>query len=236
MESTERAVVRLTEAHTEMTEAGAVEWPPLLSWLEQSVTEMVKRGGAGSGGAGIPIDFEALKLLERIKHETKELRGSLFLYGKLPPIIRAVAELWATAKKDRKQRKVDDEQWSHIAGSIESWVEAIEGEQSQRPRKMELIVPCPRCGNRWIQEHHLVDGEEVPDPNGERKAAVVIEFGDSRAPVAECRVAGCEAIWAGWKQIRMLGVTVGAEQNLAILEAAGIHLDFGAQSEVVASE
>lgn len=39
-----RAAERLTENHTEHTEAGSAEWPPLIMWLEQSATEVVKRG------------------------------------------------------------------------------------------------------------------------------------------------------------------------------------------------
>lgn len=234
MEATSRAVVRLTEDHTEHTEAGATEWPPLLVWLERSVTEMVKRGGAGSNGAGIPIDFEALRILDGIKKDVRRIRTGLFMFGRLPELVEAVTETWATAKQDRAHHKIDDAEWEIICDTIEGWAAAIEGEQATRPRKMELIVPCPRCGHRWIQDHIEVDGEQVPDPNGERKAAVVIEFGENRAPVAECRVAGCEAIWAGWKQVGLLGRTVGAEQNLAILEAAGIKLEFDTQTEVIA--
>lgn len=227
MQNTERAVERLTQDHTEHTDAGATEWPPLITWLEQSVTEMVKRGGAGSGGAGIPIDFEALRLLDSIKKDVRRIRKGLFMFGRTPELIEAVKTTWEAAKHDREHGKIDDTEWEIINDTITGWAASIEGEQSTRPRKMELIVPCPRCGHRWIQDHIKIDGVDVPDPNGERKAAVVIEFGEGRAPVAECRVADCEAIWAGWKQVGLLGVTVGAEQNLAILEAAGIKLDFG---------
>lgn len=67
MQDTGRGVIRLTEDHAEHSEVGATEWPPLITWLKQSVTEMVKCGGAGSGIAHLQIDFEALRLLDGIK-------------------------------------------------------------------------------------------------------------------------------------------------------------------------
>lgn len=220
MESTERAVVRLTEDHTEMTEAGATEWPPLLRWLEQSVTEMVKRGGAGSSGAGIPIDFEALRVLDDVKKACGQIREAMYLPKRGHGLISDVVEAWAASKQARNRQEVDDAQWAKITDELESWVSRIEAEQNMRPRKMELTVPCPNCGNRWF--------EETPDENypedRDQKPAVVIEFGEGRAPVAECRVPACEAMWAGWKQVAMLGFTIQADMDLAVLEACGIKL------------
>lgn len=212
MESTERAIERLTESHTEWTEAGATEWPPLLVWLEQSVTSMVKRGGAGSNGAGIPIDFEALHLLDDIKKAAALIREALYLRRKTGDLIADVREAWDVTKQARARAEVDDGQWERITSELETWVTRIEAEQAQRPRKMELTVPCPRCGHRWFED------------DGERKTAIVIEYAEGRAPVAECRVPECEALWAGWRQIHQLGFTVGADMSVDVLKACGIDL------------
>lgn len=210
MQDTERAVERLTQAHTEMTEAGPTEWPPLLVWLERSVTEMVKRGGAGSNGAGIPIDFEALHLLDNIKKQIALIREAVFLPKKTGTLLEDIAGAWKIVKMSRDRNELEDSQWLMICEEFETWVQQIEAEQATRPRKMELTVACPRCDQRWV-----MDGEE-------RKAAVVIEYSDGRVPVAECRNSECGAMWAGWGQVATLGFTVGAKSDLAVLEACGI--------------
>lgn len=213
MEATARAVVRLTETHTEHTDAGPTEWPPLIVWLEQSVTEVVKRGGAGSNGAGIPIDFEALRLLDRIKRETVWIREALYMPRRVGSLLHDIAQAWARTKQLRGGGDVPDDQWERICEALEGWVSEIIAEQETRARKMELTVPCPACDTRWI-----IEGED-------RKAAVVIEFGGGRAPVAECRAEGCERMWAGWEQVHTLGITVGAEPDLAVLKACGLDTD-----------
>lgn len=204
------AVMRLTETHTVHTEAGPTEWPPLIEWLERSVTEVVKRGGAGSGGDGIPIDFEALRLLDRIKRETVWMREALYMPRKQGSLIFDMAQAWARTKQLRCSGDIPDDQWERIGDAFIGWVADILKEQEARARKMELTVACPACDTRWI-----IDGED-------RKSAVVIEFGEGRAPVAECRAEGCERIWAGWAQVHALGVTVGAVSDAAVLAACGL--------------
>lgn len=210
MENIDYAVTRLTETHTEQTEAGPTEWPPLITWLDRSVTEVVKRGGAGTGGAGIPIDFEALRLLDRIKRETAWIREALYMPRRAADLLADVREAWKRCKTLRLSGDVPDDQWESIGDAFQDWAHAIIAEQGERPRKMELTVPCPACDTRWILE------------DDERKSAVVIEFGEGRAPVAECRAEGCEKLWAGWEQVSALGLTIGAMPDLEILEACGI--------------
>ncbi|MDI6024478.1 hypothetical protein QBL02_13100 [Leucobacter sp. UT-8R-CII-1-4] len=216
MESTERAVVRLTEAHTEMTEAGAVEWPPLLSWLDNAVTEQVKRGGAGSGGTGSPIDMNALALLQRIEHGVKQMREALYL-GPQREIVTAIVDTWRNAKTYRARGELDDQQWERITEAFPAWVAEIEQEWDDRTRIMEVTVPCPSCGERWILEEDTAGGEK-------RQSAIIVEYAEGRAPTAECRAAECGGFWVGWADVARLGFTLGAEQNLEILQACGIDL------------
>lgn len=212
----ERAVERLTQEHTEHTEAGPVEWPPLLEWLEKSVTEQVKRGQAGSGGTGNLIDLEALALLQRIELGVRQMREALYL-----PTIRDTAkgliEAWKTAEKYHSKGELEDAQWERICEAIPAWVTAIEQEWNDRTRIMEITVPCPRCGTRWVLEDQ--DGEE------KRRSAVRIEYAPNRAPVAKCNAAECEAIWVGWSDMMRLGLTVDASLDLEVLAACGINLD-----------
>ena len=219
MESTERAVVRLTEAHTEMTEAGAVEWPPLLSWLDNAVTEQVKRGGAGSGGTGSPIDMNALALLQRIELGVKLMREALYL-APIRDIHRAVVDTWEMAKTYRNRGELDDVQWDRITGAFPEWVAEVEQEWDDRTRRMEVTVPCPSCGERWILDADPNDDKAPP----KRRSAITIEYAEGRAPTAECRAAECGGFWVGWAEVARLGFTLGAQQNLEILKACGIDL------------
>ena len=216
METIDYAVARLTEHHTVQTDAGPVEWPPLIMWLERSVTEVVKRGGAGSGGTGLPIDFEALRLLDRIKREAAWMREALYMPRRETDLTADIAQAWARTNELRNSGDVPDDQWERICEAFTDWVQAITAEQEARARMMELTVPCPHCGTRWILEDQ--DGEE------KRRSAVWIEFGEGRAPVAECRATDCGTMWAGWREVAKLGVTVGVEQDLAVLAACGIDM------------
>lgn len=207
---TARAVERLTEHHTEHTEAGAVEWPPLLLWLESRITEIVGRKGGASAGAGVPLNTDALELLQYIDRRLRMMREALFLPAQGGRIKDTVI-VWEAAVAERNGNRMDDEQWGRITEELEGWVMRIEAEDD-RPRRLEMTVPCPRCDTRWV----LVEGERV--------SAVTVEFAEGRAPVAECRAGECGAMWAGWSDVAKLGYIVGAEQNAAVLAACGIDI------------
>lgn len=209
-ESTERAVLRLTEPHTEMTEAGPVEWPALIDWLDDSIREVVGRGGGGSGGAGLPFNTEALALLNHIDGRLRLILGGL---GEQRTGDRKfdVTHAWTAAKTHRAQGMVDDVQWENICDEFPDWVHRIEAEDD-RPRKIELTVACPRCEKRWVLD------------DGNRVAAVRIELRAGGAPIAECREEECRALWVGWDALTELGFVVGANMDLEVLAACGIDL------------
>lgn len=209
MQATDRAVERLTTAHTEHTEAGPVEWPPLLVWLQTRVTEIVGRKGGSSAGAGVPLNTEALEVLNHIERRYRLMCEAAFT-APATDLVTGVARVWQILRDDRAGGRIDDSEWERIEAEFPDWVNRIEAEDD-RPRKMELTVPCPRCEKRWVL-----------DDQGQRVAAVIVEFAAGRAPVAECRVEECGAMWAGWADIARLGFTVGAEQNAEILSACGI--------------
>lgn len=219
MDRTDRAVVRLTEPHTEMTEAGPVEWPPLLSWLSRSVTEIVGRTGEGSGGGGAPFNEEAAALLDRIASRLDLLEDAMGIVGsRRRSLIERVRVAWKRAQEERSGGRIADGPWGRICDEFPGWVARIE-EQDDRPRKIELTVACPECGRRWVLQ------------DGERRAAVRIELASGSGPIAECRNSECGAAWAGWQRMRVLGTAIGARADLAILAACGIESVWSLQSE-----
>lgn len=168
-----------------------------------------------------PINEGALHILRRIEQGTMKLRGWLYLPTRQRGAKLDLAEAWEVAHEYRTRGELDDEAWEKIIDRVETWVSDVEAEWEDRARRIELVAPCPQCGERWILDPAKVRGEEP-----KRRSAVVIEYAADRVPVAECRVAGCEAMWVGWKQLAQLGFALNVEQDLAVLEACGISLSF----------
>jgi len=208
MNVTEYAVHRLTEPHTIQVEGHTTEWVPLLLWLRQRITEMTKRSW-GAGGQGTPINDDAYELEVSISKRLAWLRGIVGMTT-AGEICSDTSEVWSKLKAERQGGRLDDQTWDEVCAEFPKWVALIEGEQDKN-RKMELVVPCPRCEQRW-----------TVDETGSRVSAVVVEFGEGVTPIAECRTRDCGAIWLGWSDIASLGFTVGANSDIAVLEACGI--------------
>lgn len=219
--ATDRAVERLTQPHSDTHAGHVTEWPPLIDWIERAITEQVKRGGASSGDGDAGIDEGALRIFNRIKYGVASIAKRLYLPkdGAHPRV--ALPGVWEAAHSYRVNGELDDELWEHVTEQIESWVADIEAEWEDRPSRMELTVPCPDCGHRWIVER--ADPND-PGAQDKRRPAVIVEYASGRAPVAECRVLDCGGHWVGWEQVAALGSDLGAAQNLEVLEACGISL------------
>lgn len=187
------AVFRLTQQHTVATEAGDVDWEPLLDWLKSSVTEIVGRRGGGSG-SGIPLNTEALKLLEHIRFRLKIMRKDLYVTS-AGDLINDVQLVWKRAQEFFQRGELTDEQIDGFGAEFQDWVARIEAEEN-RPYRMEITVSCLECSERWV----LVQNERV--------SAVVVEVREGLAPVAECRA--CGKIWVGWESLSRVGSEMGA--------------------------
>ncbi|KIP53665.1 hypothetical protein [Leucobacter komagatae] len=194
MTDTARAVERLTQTHVEVVDEHASTWPPLLTWLDDAVRDKIRRRDGSSGDTGVSIDFGMLGIQDRIKRECAKLRQALYLPAPRD-LLHAVSDLWAQADAARRKNELTDEAREHISDSIIAWEQTIDAERGATPRKLELTVPCPQCGNRWIleadkEQHARIDvAHPERDPEGIRKPAVVIEFSEGRAPGR--RVQGC---------------------------------------------
>ena len=208
MNVTEYAVHRLTEPHTIQVEGHTTEWVPLLCWLETRVTELVGRKGGAGASAGLPLNADAMILLDYVDERLKLMRET----HNLPSSgdrRKDVVSVWDHAKTERAGGRLDDEAWDAVCGEFQEWVARIEAEDN-RPRKKELTVPCPRCEKRWVVN------------DGERVSAVVIVYWHGSAPIAKCQNEECSAIWVGLADVARLGFTVGAASDYALLEACGI--------------
>lgn len=221
--STDRAVERLTKPHTISTDGHPTDWPALIDWIAEAITEQVNRGGTGDGDGRSPINEGALTILRRIERGTIHLRSALYLEPRKLGAKRDLAAAWETAHEYRERGELDDAAWEKITDQIAAWVSDIEAEWDDRARHMELATPCPSCGQRWILDPANPYDKTAVD---KRRSAVIIEYAEGRTPVAQCRVEGCEGIWVGWHELATLGFALDASQDLAVLSACGIKLDF----------
>lgn len=184
MEATERAVVRLTQDHTEWEDGKPVERSPLLVELAESATAQDGRG-SGSGGAGIPINLGVIAIQDHIKRRLSRLRN----YLALPPtkdVLAGTVEAWAYAKDERAGQRITDEAWLKIEAEFPEWVQRITEEVSP-PTTTEILTACTSCGETkaWVR--------------GDMVSAVVVKWYPEeldRAPIAKCRF--CEFEGVGW--------------------------------------
>ena len=184
MEATARAVVRLTEHHTEYEAGQPVERAPLLIELAESATAQDKRG-SGSGGAGIPINLGVLALQDFIRGRLSRLRNYLNLPA-TKEVLNGTREAWAYAQDERAGARINDEAWLKIEAEFPDWVHRITEEVSP-PTTTEILAPCTSCGETkaWVR--------------GDMVSAVVVKWYPEeldRAPIAKCRF--CEFEGVGW--------------------------------------
>ncbi len=184
MEATARAVVRLTEHHTEYENGTAVERAPLLVELADSATAQDARG-SGGGGAGIPLNLGVLALQDFIRARLSRLRNYLNLPA-TKDVLAGTREAWAYAKGERAGDRINDEAWLRIEGEFPDWVHRITEEVSP-PTTTEILAKCTSCGEdkAWVR--------------GDRVSAVIVKWYPEeldRAPIAKCRFCEFEAV--GW--------------------------------------
>lgn len=205
MQDTDRAVVRLTKAHTMQLEGTEYECEALLKQLRDAMTSSLGVGSGGGSGDGGLINVAAFTLWENIDGVARAwLREwGRDHQGELADVIRRLHVAIQTAHVNET---IDTDMRERLDAMFGQWVTMIE-DLFDPPRQKELTEPCPRCGERYDE-----DGDT-------RRAAVVIPIKKGRALVAECRC--CGALW------------VNETQLLELADGMGIEVDFTALRELV---
>lgn len=213
METTERAVVRLTEEHTEVVDGAVGVAEPLLEQLREARYPNLGKT-KGGGGNGDVIDFQAVAIYENIDGIVRSWLEHYRQHstGELIPLVKRLHEI---LKAEHAGGRLDDPErmlsmFTKLATRIDDFFDP--------PREFELTAPCPECGSGRVPEG---DEPESGRPDDRPlKWAVRVPVRAGYAVVAECHE--CGRMWAGRDDLTELAECMGLEVDwVALREASG---------------
>ncbi|MGR4009168.1 DUF7341 domain-containing protein [Leucobacter sp. 1207-22] len=223
METTERAVTRLTETHTVPVHDTFGECPPLLEMLREARYPNLGRTRGGGSGTGDMFDVKAVEMYETIdagvrawlNHYRQDSTGDL---------LDATKHLHSTLKAEEAGGRLNEAE--RMFAMFHTWVHRIE-DHFDPPGEYELTGACPECGAEKIPE-----GEE-PEPGqpDERpmKWAVRIQVKPGRAVIPECHA--CGKMWVTRADLTALAEGIKAEVEwVALQELTGEVVDIPVDS------
>lgn len=170
---------QLTREHWKIDDRGAlVTKPPLLVELRAACTSDFAVGRGGSGGIGMIVNSQAVKVETEIKEEAlnehfemtgKEYRGSLV----------ELITSWAA---------IQSPEWrTYLENITDSWINSIRAMLEAKRPPWRPSIPCPACGHRFH--------------GPEREPCIGVHYWDddaeSIAPPAKW-IAECDGCGAGW--------------------------------------
>ncbi len=217
MESTERAVVRLTEAHTEKIGDAVGHSEPLLEMLRKARYPNLGRT-KGGGGSGDMFDVKAVEMYETIDAGVRTWLNH-FREHSTGDLLELTKRLHIVLKTEFAADRLEDA--DRMFGMFTTWVERIE-DHFDPPAEYELTGACPECGAERIPEGDVPkEGESDERPH---KWAVRIPVKPGRAVIPECH--SCGKMWASRDDLTTLAEAIGAEVDwVALRELTGEKVD-----------
>lgn len=129
-------VNRLTREHlTTGLDGKPAKIPALLDQLDHAVTEQTTRGGAGSGGAAIPIGTGALSLRQDIDRATREHQREMNRPTDYP--VAGILQSWVT---------IEGEWADYLEHVTLDWCDQVAAIVNPTKPPRRLHQPCPACG------------------------------------------------------------------------------------------
>lgn len=169
--------------------------PALLVELQGAVKPGNDGTGSASASRPLPINADAVDLIQRIKHDAHvdhyEMRGFRFrgtiselLNSYLIPVYADLTDEW-------------NDYLSHVTLD---WVDAIDALVRPRKPRRKLTVPCPHCGEMFYGEERAVC-----------VTANVWGEGEEMLPTArwDVRCGGCESEWVGQDAVKWFLRSIG---------------------------
>lgn len=186
----------LTSAHlTTGSDGVTTARPALLVELQHAVKPGNDGTGGGSASKPLPINADAVDLIQSIKHDAHvdhyEMRGFRFrgtiselLNSYLIPVYADLSAEWE----------------AYLEHVTLGWIDAVDALVRPRKPRRKLSVPCPSCGDQFHGEERAVcltancwgDGEEwLPQERW------------------DVRCEGCGAEWKGYESMRWFLKSIG---------------------------
>lgn len=187
---------RLTNDHVTTGHDGKPESrPPLLVELQGAVHPGNDGSGSASASRPLPINADAVDLIQRIKHDAHvdhyEMRGFRFrgtvrelLMSYQVPVFADLSAEW------------DD----YLAHVTLDWVDAIDALVRPKKPRRKLSVPCPHCEQQFFGEERAVCLTANCWGEGEKWLP---------ASKWDVRCGGCEAEWVGEDAVKWFLKAIG---------------------------
>ena len=204
MEATARAVVRLTETHTEVIDGAVGESAPLLDLLREARYPNLGKT-RGGGGNGDVLDMQAMTMYENIDGIVRSWVAHYREHhtGDLIPLVKRLYEIIKTEHAGDRLDNPD-----RMYGMFTQWEAQID-DYFDPPNEYELTAVCPDCG-----------AGRIANDDGAMKWAVRVPVKVGRAVVAECHA--CGRMWAGRDDLTDLAERMGVEVDwIALREMTG---------------
>ncbi len=167
-----------------------------------SLIDMLTQGtgnssGAGGNGSGVPIDAEAMMILDRISRTLAEWSRWIMFDYRRNDVSHSIAKWHEVHVNTVRDRHLSDEAEQIACETVEHWVTDIQ--KKFNPDKWrEWEASCPKCGLRRITV------------NDENRFAIRLNV---TQVYAECGNPECDGYWAGIKGISELRYFANIEHD-----------------------
>lgn len=196
--SPEHAVRRRTEAS-------------LLDQLRDAVaSDKGQGGGRKPGREQVPIDVAALVLYEVIDGRVRAWLGELGASSGKDITPAQALRTWYTLWRAGQHDEGLEYRYKTV---VEAWKQQIL-DKLQPPKRIELMAPCPMCGEEWMNIGlKLLNGKD--DPNDVERVRVLsaVERENIADSYALCQA--CDTVWLGVSRMRQLRIAIDDRAPLA---------------------
>jgi hypothetical protein len=198
------AVHLLTETQTEAVSAHDDDGKFIgMHMLEHdSLIDMLIQGtgnssGAGGNGSGVPIDAEAMIILDNISRTLGEWSRWIMFDYRRNDVVHSIDKWYEVHVNSVRDRHLSDEGEQVATETVEQWVRDIQ--KKFNPDKWrEWEASCPKCGLRRITV------------NDENRFAIRLNV---TQVYAECGNPDCDGYWEGIKGISELRYFANIEHD-----------------------
>lgn len=211
-----QTVDKLTVGHTtaiwqefeDGRRATTIVVPALLGLLHGAIFSST----SGSGGGSLPnqrnvLDGDALEKYERVQNEILTAFKSVTSAQPFATPETNLRQWFIAVSNDYRSGKISDDTVIDYLQQWSDWARVIE-DKLFPPTTLEVISPCPECGQRWTKSG---DGDSIPaiiieyrEPSSERVNALSKSF-------AKCR--SCDTVWRGDRRLRELAFAIDEKQH-----------------------